>query len=548
MSSLSNLLLPALLLISALAGSLISVALLRNRHQQQLERELEIQAEQLQQRYQSAIQQMQLQQQHAQENSNDLRQRLQTSEAELNRLQQLQQSQSQQIADAQAQSHYTKELQQKLARVEQRFEEEQQRRQSVEQDSTAQQTTLDNLHEVVERSQSQLAAKDQQISQLQKQLLTLEQQLATTRTRLEEEQKASQEKIQILNSAEQKLSQQFENLANRIFDDKSKHLNHQHQQTLTSLLNPFKDQLNQFRQQVQDSYGKEAQERAMLKQEIHSLKALNLQMSQEALNLTKALKGDKKAQGNWGELILQRVLEESGLREGHEYELQASRRDEERQLYQPDVIVHLPDSKDVIIDAKVSLNAYESFHNSDDKAERQQYLKAHVAAIRNHIKGLSAKDYRELKGVRSLDYVLMFIPVEAAFMTAFDAEPDLFREAFEHNIMIVSPTSMMVALRTIQNIWRYERLNENAQLISRRAGRMYDKLRGFAEDMQKLGNQLSTAHQTYDNALNKFSQGRGSLVGQAQQLAELDINIKKPLPQELTDMASVDLPDLTKNR
>jgi DNA recombination protein RmuC len=266
-------------------------------------------------------------------------------------------------------------------------------------------------------------------------------------------------------------------------------------------------------------------------------------MNQEALNLTRALKGDKKSQGNWGEMILETVLEKSGLRKGIEYETQGAFRDENNALFKPDVIVRLPEDKDIIIDSKVSLLAYERHCSTQDDAERIAALKQHTEAVRTHIKSLSSKDYSGLKGLRSLDFVLLFMPIEAAFIAAFQADERLFTDAFEHKIIVVTPTTLLATLRTIENIWRYERQNENARAIADKAGIVYDKIRGFVEDLDKLGKQLSTVHMTYDGVMNKLTQGHGNLIRQASSFVDLGVKVKKTIPKSMTERAGIETDD-----
>jgi len=239
-------------------------------------------------------------------------------------------------------------------------------------------------------------------------------------------------------------------------------------------------------------------------------------------------------------MILERVLEQSGLRKGLEYETQGAFRDEDNRLFKPDVIVRLPENKDVIIDSKVSLVAYERYCSAEDDNQRIESLKRHTEAVRNHIKGLSNKDYSSLKGLRSLDFVLLFMPIEAAFMAAFQADEKLFNDAFEHKIVVVTPTTLLATLRTVQNIWRYEQQNENARLIADKAGSLYDKIRGFVEDIEKLGNQLNTVHKTYDGIVNKLSTGSGNLLRQASAFEELGVKVKKKLPRSLTEQMVAD--------
>lgn len=347
--------------------------------------------------------------------------------------------------------------------------------------------------------------------------------------------KAHEEKLVSLQQAEQRLQEQFENLANRIFQQKAERFSNESKTRLDALLNPLKEQIEGFKKQVTDQYIKEGQERASLKTEILGLKALNQQITEDAAALTRALKGDNKQQGNWGEVVLERILKESGLREGHEFETQVSARNEQGKLQQPDVVVHLPNDKDVIIDSKVSLSAYERYFNSDDDEERNRQLKEHVNSLRTHIKALGAKDYHELEAIRSLDYVLMFIPVEPAFLLAVESDPELVTLALNNNIMLVSPTNLLVALRTINNIWQYEYQNQNAQKIAQHAAKLYDKFAGFVADMEKIGKSMEATQKHYDAALNKLTSGRGNLVRQVELFRTLGVQPSKRLAGDISD-------------
>lgn len=359
-------------------------------------------------------------------------------------------------------------------------------------------------------------------------------------TRLDETRMAAEEKQRLLINSEQRLNNQFENLANRIFEQNGRRADEQNKQSLDKLLLPLREQLDGFRRQVQDSFGQEARERHTLTHEIRSLQQLNAQMAREALNLTKALKGDNKTQGNWGEVVLSRVLEASGLREGYEYQTQVSVQTENNSRMQPDVVVRLPQNKDVVIDAKMSLVAYERYFNSEDDLEREAALSEHITSVRGHIRLLGRKDYQQLPGLRSLDYVLMFIPVEPAFLVAIDREPELISEALSHNIMLVSPTTLLVALRTISNLWRYEHQSQNAKRIADRAARLYDKLRLFVDDMQSMGQSLDKAQTSYRLAMNKLAQGRGNLIGQVEGFRALGVEIKRPISPALAEQASAE--------
>lgn len=411
----------------------------------------------------------------------------------------------------------------------------------------AQQQTYNETQErmgmLVEKSRQyeQVLAEKHQLSEasgvLQKEYSKLQAQYEAQKARLDALMQNHEEKLALMHSSEQRLQTQFENLANKIFDEKSTTYQTQSKHNIEAVLAPFKSQLDGFKRQISEQHIREGQERASLKTEILSLKALNQRITEEASALTNALKGDNKKQGNWGEVILERILKESGLREGHEFETQVSAQSEQGRRLQPDVVVHLPNDKDVIIDSKVSLAAYEQYFNCDDDASRKQYLSAHVASIKGHIKGLGAKEYQSLKGLRTLDYVLLFIPIEPAFLLAIEEEPDLVSLALNHNIMLVSPTNLLVALRTINNIWQYEYQNQNAQLIAEQAGKLYDKFVGFVSDIEKIGKALDTAHGSYDAAMNKLSSGRGNLVRQVEKFREMGVQPSKRLDNTLSRLS-----------
>lgn len=377
----------------------------------------------------------------------------------------------------------------------------------------------------------------QKLDQQQTLLIKLTARLKDAEATLRSERLAAAEKLQLQQEAEQRLSQQFENLANRIFEQNSGNFRELNQNSLDLLLTPLKEQLEGFRRQVGETHAQETAQRHSLKFELERLAELNARMTEEAAALTRALKGDSKQQGNWGEVVLARILSECGLREGHEYHTQVNIEVDKGKRYQPDVIVHLPQEKDIIIDAKVSLTAYERWYNSDDELEKSVALKEHVASVRNHIRELGRKDYQQLPGVRTLDYVLMFVAVEPAFLTALEADPLLVRYGLDNNILLVSPTNLMVALRTIENLWRYERQNQNARHIAERAGRLYEKLRLFVEEMQQMGGSLHKAQESYDKAMGRLVNGRGNLIAQAERFRELGVEVTKTLPEPLVERA-----------
>lgn len=353
---------------------------------------------------------------------------------------------------------------------------------------------------------------------------------ASLRTELSQQRDRSEEKIKTLEEARHQLSQEFESLANKIFDEKTQRFNKNSQVTLDNAISPLREQLKDFKQKVEDVYEKDSKDRHSLSAELNQLKQLNQQMSADALNLTNALKGDNKAQGNWGEVVLERVLEESGLHKGREYETQVSLKSEQGKNQQPDVIVRLPENKDLIIDSKVSLVHYERFCNSDDDTERQVAIKDHIASVRSHIRDLSVKNYEGLEGLRTLDFVLIFIPIESAFMAAFEHDQSMFRDAYEKNIIVVGPTTLLATLRTIQSIWRYERQNKNAEEIARQAGAMHDKFVGFVNDLEDIDKYIGKAAQAHESALNKLSKGKGNLVSSTLRLEKLGAKVKKTIP------------------
>ena len=404
-------------------------------------------------------------------------------------------------------------------------------------------TTLQHLTTqlaVADEKLKTLVGKEDECQLLQKHLLEVKTENAELQTRLEEQAKHTSEKLKLLQDAEAQLKTQFENLANKIFEERSKKFTEHNKTSLDHIVTPLREQLGEFKKRIDTVYDNETKDRISLREEIVSLRRDTEKMNREALNLTRALKGDKKTQGNWGEMILEKVLEKSGLRKGIEYETQGSFRNEDNKLFKPDVIIRLPEDKDVVIDSKVSLVAYERYCSTEDDGERIDALKEHTEAVRNHIKGLSGKDYASLKGLRSLDFVLLFMPIEAAFMAAFQADEKLFTDAFEHKIVVVTPTTLLATLRTIENIWRYERQNENARIIADKAGVLYDKIRGFVVDLEKLGKQIGTVNTTYDGVMNKLTQGHGNLIRQAGSFVDLGVKVKKTLPKSITGRAGME--------
>ncbi len=358
-------------------------------------------------------------------------------------------------------------------------------------------------------------------------------QISKIRTQLEQEKLHSKEKLLLLDQAKEQLRLQFAELASGILDEKSSHFGKESQEKMESLLAPFQEQLSSFRKQVDTIHHAETRDRSALQREITTLRDVNQQMSQEAVNLTRALKGDKRIQGSWGELVLERVLEQSALRKGVEYETQMSFRDEDNRIQRPDVIVHLPEERDVIIDSKVSLIAWEEYVNCEEKAQQQSYLQSHVKAIRDHVKLLGAKDYTAIPEIRSLDFVLMFMPVEAAFVAAFQTDDTLFQDAVSNKIILVSPTTLLTSLRTIESIWSYEKQSQNAREIARQAATLYDKFCAFTEDMERMGKQLSALQNSYDSSLLRLSRGRGNLISRVENFPQMGVKVKKTIPASI---------------
>lgn len=413
--------------------------------------------------------------------------------------------------------------------------------------NTAERRLLDERLDIRTREMTRLEARIElletqatlQRKELDERTTLLGEQLASEaalQARLEETRKAFVEKEALFKESSEALKQEFELLANRIFERQGE----RQEKKLATVLTPFKDQIIDFRKRIEEVYHTDTKDRASLLNEVRNLQQASERINQETENLTRALKGDVKVQGNWGEMVLERVLEESGLRAGHEYFTQEARRSEAGELKRPDVLIRLPDDKDVVIDAKVSLLAYEKALAATDEDAREVAMRQHMLSLRAHVKRLSEQDYDELSDVRSLDFVLLFIPIESAFTMAMEYDQRLFTEAFEKRIVIVSPTTLMMTLRIIHNVWRYEKQNRNAQEIARKAGALYDKFRVLVEDMDQLGKQLGAVEKTYESAYNRLATGKGNLVRQVEQFRELGAKIKKPLPKSLIEDAAMD--------
>ena len=362
---------------------------------------------------------------------------------------------------------------------------------------------------------------------------------------LDAERRVSAEKLagmmQSAQDAKTTLSDQFKNLANEILEEKSKRFAEQNQQNLDTLLKPLQEKLTDFRKQVDDTYQSEARERFALKQEVEKLAGLNVKMTDETRALTNALKGESKTQGDWGELVLETILENSGLRKGEEYLVQDSHTIDDGSRLQPDVVIRLPESKHLVIDSKVSITAYTRYMQADDDAIKTAELNSHVLSIKQHIQGLSAKNYQDLYGVGSIDFVLMFIPVEPAFLAAMRHAPDIYQEALKKNIVMVCPSTLLATVRTVAHLWRQEHQNRNAQEIARQCAMLYDKFVGFVEDLDKVGQRLEQAQTSYSDAVGKLKTGRGNLIRTAENVKKLGVKPNKTLPSKLTDVADEEL-------
>lgn len=370
---------------------------------------------------------------------------------------------------------------------------------------------------------SQLSAD---IAELKGEKLVLEEKLSGQQAHFETQ-------LKLVQDAKANLSQEFENLANRIFEDKQNKFSEQSKQALETSLSPLRRDLGDFRKQVSSAYEKENADRNRLAGQISELQKQTMKISSEAASLASALKGDNKQQGNWGEFVLEKLLEDSGLSKGREYETQVALKDEEGKRRNPDVIIRLPEGKDIIIDAKTSLLNYERYFHAQDEQERQEFLKNHLNSLRAHIKGLDIKNYEKLETVNSLDFVLIFIPVESAFMLALDNDPDIMREAYDRGIILVSPSTLMVTLRTIKNLWRYADQNINAQQIAEKAGALYDHFVLHVKALEDIGKHLDRGKDAYDTALKRLSTGKGNLVKRSEELKTLGAKTKKAIADKL---------------
>ncbi len=384
-----------------------------------------------------------------------------------------------------------------------------------------------------------LAFVNKQLDEL-KTNLTIERETLEQRSsqlaRLEAEnkflEKQNREKIEEVKNIQSRLTTEFEVIANNIITKKSKELSEKQYQNLAVILDPLKNNIQAFEKKVADTYEKELRDKLSLQAEVKKLYELNNKISTEAENLTKALKGDVKKMGNWGEVILERILEDSGLTKGREYQREVVDTNEEGKVIRPDVVIYLPDNKHIIIDSKLSLVAYERYVNSDDPKEKETFLKAHVESMRKHVKGLFEKNYTTARNLNSPDFVLMFLPLESSFAAAIEGDIKLFSFAWEHKIVLVSPSTLLATLRIIASIWKQEKQTRNAQEIARQGGALYDKLAGLLEDIQKIGKTIGQLQETYNAATNKLSTGKGNLLSRAEKIRKLGAKTSKTISED----------------
>ncbi|MBP8781665.1 MAG: DNA recombination protein RmuC [Paludibacteraceae bacterium] len=397
----------------------------------------------------------------------------------------------------------------------------------LEKEKALAQMQLADVQNVYQQTLQQLSKETEKYQQLSSQYAVLQTQNTHLSERLDTQKKE-------LTELQQHFTKEFENIANRILKQNSSDFTDVNVKHLTDIVNPLKDKISLFEKKVEDAYDKELRDKLSLREEVRKLTELNTRISEEATNLTKALKGDVKKQGNWGEIVLERVLERSGLRKGIEYTREEQIEGDVGQVYRPDVIVHLPDNKHIIVDSKVSLVAYENFVNANDD-EKDAYLKAHIVSLRNHIKGLGEKCYQNSPTLNSPDFVLMFLPIEGSFSAALQADNELYSFAWDRKIVVVSPTTLLATLRTIASIWKQENQTKNAQEIARLGGALYDKLVGCVEDLNKVKLNIDRASASHNDAMKKLQLGAGNVFVTAEKMKQLGAKTSKQLPEDLQE-------------
>lgn len=379
----------------------------------------------------------------------------------------------------------------------------------------------------IEALQQQLVKSDDQRRFAANEMARLQTAVEVAHTELRQQRVFAAERIELMERQNAEFAKRFETVSSRVFVDNNQRMADVAEAQLGSLLSPFKEQLQDFKKRVEDTYDKDSQDRHVLKAEISQLKQLNERISEDAINLTNALRGDNKTQGNWGELILERVLESAGLAIGREYDREVSYTTEAGKRQRPDVLIHLPGGKDIIVDSKVSLKAYEKALAQPDKVQRERWMQTHVKSLRRHVETLSIKEYESIEAIKSLDFVLMFVPVEGAFQAALEQDKALYKDAFDRDVVLVGPASLMVTCRTIQNVWRSELQNKNAVQIARKAGELINKFNSFSEELDEVGNALVAATDACESARRRLCSGRGNLVSRARAIQQLGVAGKK---------------------
>lgn len=395
----------------------------------------------------------------------------------------------------------------------------------------------EQLKEQFEQQRKSLENQIQQLLSDKEKLVSEKQSLLVNLSRRETEfenllQKNAEQKQEV-EQLQEKFTKEFENLANKILEEKSSKFTEQNKENIKNILSPLQEKIQTFEKKVEDSQKENIGIHASLKEQLLHLQNQNLKITQEAENLTKALKGDSKMQGNWGELVLERVLEKSGLERDREYFVQQSMVSENGNRMMPDVVIHLPDNKKMVIDSKVSLTAYERYVNEEDLALKNTYLREHISSLKRHIDQLSDKNYHDLYRMDSPDFILLFIPIEPAFAVAINHENNLYNKAFEKNIVIVTPSTLLATLRTIDSMWTNQKQQENAYEIARLAGSLYDKFEGFVADLIKIGKKMDEAKTEYSGAMNKLVEGRGNVITTIEKLKKMGAKTQKSLPENL---------------
>lgn len=401
---------------------------------------------------------------------------------------------------------------------------------SLEEKNHTLQTINNRSEKTIEELQLELKSMQSSKEELVIENTRQDSELRNLRLKYEDNQKDI-EKLQ------EKFTKEFENLANKILEEKSTKFTEKNKENLASILNPLREKIEGFEKKVETTHKESIDYHAALRQQILGLKEINAQMSKETINLTKALKGDSKAQGNWGELVLERVLEKSGLEKDREYFVQQSFTNETGKRILPDVVIHLPDNKKMIVDSKVSLTAYERYVNTESEEEKAQYLKEHIHSLKRHVEDLSEKKYEDIYAIDSPDFVLLFVPIEPAFALALNTDENMYSKAFEKNIVIVTPTTLLATLRTIDTMWNNEKQQKNAIEIARQAGALYDKFEGFVSDLMRVGKKMDDAKKDYSAAMNKLVDGKGNLITSIEKLKKMGAKAKKSLPENIIERA-----------